>query len=120
MVEYILMLMVLCMVTNFSCQDVLKMYRVALEFINCTSTHPFSIPCLFVQGKSLMAYIFCLKCSVKHEYEQPWDPEKPQLTTCNANTKHYVSGVNTPQEVGEGKEVIFTYDVNFEVSSRCL
>lgn len=54
--------------------------------------------------------------SVKHEYEQPWDPEKPQLTTCNANTKRYVSGVDAPQEVEEGKEVIFTYDVIFEES----
>jgi len=57
---------------------------------------------------------------VKHEYEQPWDPEKPQLTTCNANTKRYVSGVDTPQEVEEGKEVIFTYDVIFEVLPGCL
>uniref|UniRef100_A0A0C9S5C7 Transmembrane 9 superfamily member n=1 Tax=Wollemia nobilis TaxID=56998 RepID=A0A0C9S5C7_9CONI len=54
--------------------------------------------------------------SVKHEYENPWQTENPQLITCNANTKRYVTGADTFQEVDEGKEVIFTYDVNFEES----
>eukprot|EP01018_Ginkgo_biloba_P021539 Gb_26109 [translate_table: standard] len=54
--------------------------------------------------------------SVRHEYEQPWDDEKPRLITCNANTKRYVSGTDTPQEVEEDKELIFTYDVSFKYS----
>lgn len=54
--------------------------------------------------------------SVKHEYEQPWDPENPHLITCNANTKRYVLSSDAPQEVEEGKEVIFSYDVSFKES----
>ncbi|GLJ04674.1 hypothetical protein SUGI_0001060 [Cryptomeria japonica] len=54
--------------------------------------------------------------SVKHEYEQPWDPENPHLITCNANTKRYVLSSDAPQEVEEGKEVIFSYDVSFKDS----
>jgi len=54
--------------------------------------------------------------SVKHEFEQPWSEDNPRLTTCNPNTKHYVSQTNSPQEVDEGKDIIFTYDVSFKES----
>ncbi|AES59111.1 putative nonaspanin (TM9SF), major facilitator superfamily domain-containing protein [Medicago truncatula] len=50
--------------------------------------------------------------SVKHEYEGKWD-EKTRLSTCDPHAKHTVVNSNTPQEVEEGKEIIFTYDVEF-------
>ncbi|KAK2398920.1 Transmembrane 9 super member 8 [Trifolium repens] len=53
--------------------------------------------------------------SVKHEYEGKWD-EKTRLTTCDPHAKHTVVNSNTPQEVEEGKEIIFTYDVEFQES----
>eukprot|EP00252_Welwitschia_mirabilis_P005190 TRINITY_DN1567_c0_g1_i4.p1 TRINITY_DN1567_c0_g1~~TRINITY_DN1567_c0_g1_i4.p1 ORF type:complete len:644 (+),score=82.99 TRINITY_DN1567_c0_g1_i4:273-2204(+) len=55
--------------------------------------------------------------SVKHEYETPWDDKNPRLITCNANNKRFVTSADTPQEVEDGKEIIFTYDVNFKESS---
>lgn len=54
-------------------------------------------------------------CSVKHEYEGKLD-EKTRLATCDPHAKHTVVNSNTPQEVEEGKEIIFTYDVEFQVS----
>ena len=54
--------------------------------------------------------------SVKHTYEKPWNPEKPILETCNAHRMTYVSYDQPPQEVREGEEVIFTYDVLFKPS----
>ena len=53
--------------------------------------------------------------SVKHTYEKPWNP-KPILETCNAHRMTYVSYDQPPQEVREGEEVIFTYDVLFKPS----
>ncbi|GLJ13943.1 hypothetical protein SUGI_0222870 [Cryptomeria japonica] len=54
--------------------------------------------------------------SVKHEYEKPWNDEKPHLTTCDPNTKRTVSNTDIPQEVVEDTEIIFTYDVSFQDS----
>ncbi|XP_050216701.1 transmembrane 9 superfamily member 8-like [Mercurialis annua] len=54
--------------------------------------------------------------SVKHEYEGKWNDAKTRLTTCDASAKHLVVNSNTPQEVEENKEVIFTYDVEFQES----
>ncbi|GLJ38617.1 hypothetical protein SUGI_0787430 [Cryptomeria japonica] len=54
--------------------------------------------------------------SVKHEYKQPWVEENPQLTTCNPSSNHRVLPTDAPQEVEEGKEIIFTYDVSFTES----
>ncbi|KAI5083006.1 hypothetical protein GOP47_0002749 [Adiantum capillus-veneris] len=54
--------------------------------------------------------------SVHHEYESPWDPSKPRFSTCNQNSKIYVSNSMPPQVVEEGQEVIFTYDVIFTES----
>ncbi|ESR63518.1 hypothetical protein CICLE_v10007716mg [Citrus x clementina] len=53
--------------------------------------------------------------SVKHEYEGNWN-EKTRLTTCDPHSKHTVVNSNTPQEVAENKEIIFTYDVEFQES----
>ena len=60
--------------------------------------------------------IWMLIYSVKHEYEGKWE-EKTRLTTCDPHAKHTVVNSNTPQEVEEGKEIIFTYDVEFQVRS---
>eukprot|EP00249_Psilotum_nudum_P014615 c24917_g1_i1 orf=406-2349(+) len=54
--------------------------------------------------------------SVKHEYEKPLDKERPQLTTCNPDTKQFVSAAQPPQEVKKGEEIIFTYDIAFKES----
>ncbi|KAL6578548.1 Transmembrane 9 superfamily member 8 [Orobanche minor] len=53
--------------------------------------------------------------SVKHEYEGKWG-ENTRLTTCDPHSQHVVSSSNTPQEVEEKQEVIFTYDVSFQES----
>lgn len=52
--------------------------------------------------------------SVKHEYEGTWS-ENTRLTTCDPHSKHTVVNSNSPQEVEEKKEIIFTYDVEFQV-----
>ncbi|KAK4768852.1 hypothetical protein SAY86_027002 [Trapa natans] len=53
--------------------------------------------------------------SIKHEYEDQWS-ENTRLTTCDPHAKHTVVNSNTPQEVEENKEIIFTYDVEFQES----
>eukprot|EP00252_Welwitschia_mirabilis_P005187 TRINITY_DN1567_c0_g1_i1.p1 TRINITY_DN1567_c0_g1~~TRINITY_DN1567_c0_g1_i1.p1 ORF type:complete len:644 (+),score=75.82 TRINITY_DN1567_c0_g1_i1:60-1991(+) len=55
--------------------------------------------------------------SIKHEYENPWNDENPSLLTCNADNKRFVTSTDAPQEVEDGKEIIFSYDVNFKESS---
>ena len=50
--------------------------------------------------------------SVQHEYEGKWN-EKTRLITCDPHTG---TGFESPQEVEDKKEIIFTYDVEFEVS----
>lgn len=52
--------------------------------------------------------------SVKHEYEGEWN-EKTRLTTCDPHAKRAVTSSESPQEVEETKEIIFTYDVEFQV-----
>ncbi|CAI8599540.1 unnamed protein product [Vicia faba] len=54
--------------------------------------------------------------SVKHELDGKWDEQKTRLTTCDPHTKHTVMNNNSPQEVEENKEIIFTYDVDFQES----
>ncbi|KAF5748119.1 hypothetical protein HS088_TW04G00069 [Tripterygium wilfordii] len=51
--------------------------------------------------------------SVKHEYEGNWNDDKTRLITCDPHAKHMVVNSNSPQEVEEKKEIIFTYDVEF-------
>ncbi|TYJ32834.1 hypothetical protein E1A91_A05G063100v1 [Gossypium mustelinum] len=53
--------------------------------------------------------------SIKHEYEGKWS-ENTRLTTCNPHSKRTVVNSNTPQEVEANKEIIFTYDVEYQES----
>ncbi|CAH8281939.1 unnamed protein product [Eruca vesicaria subsp. sativa] len=53
--------------------------------------------------------------SVKHEYDGEWS-EKTRLTTCDPHKKRLVVSSATPQEVEQKKEIIFTYDVDFQAS----
>jgi transmembrane 9 superfamily member 2/4 len=55
--------------------------------------------------------------SVKHGYEAPWDAQNPILSTCNPARMVHVSHELPPQPVQEGAEVIFSYDVKFQVSN---
>ncbi|PIA45859.1 hypothetical protein AQUCO_01600241v1 [Aquilegia coerulea] len=50
--------------------------------------------------------------SIKHEYDGDWN-ENTRLKTCDPHAKVMVTGSDSPQEVEEKKEVIFTYDVEF-------
>ncbi|KAJ8634787.1 hypothetical protein MRB53_009054 [Persea americana] len=54
--------------------------------------------------------------SVRHEYEGEWNEEKTRLTTCDPHAKRAVVNSDSPQEVEDKKEIIFTYDVDFERS----
>lgn len=58
----------------------------------------------------------CSISSVKHEYEGKWNDAKTRLTTCDPHSKHTVVNSNSPQEVAEKQEIVFTYDVEFQVS----
>lgn len=60
--------------------------------------------------------VFPLICSVKHEYDGEWS-EKTRLTTCDPHKKRLVVSSSTPQEVEQKKEIIFTYDVDFQAST---
>ncbi|CAA2965678.1 transmembrane 9 superfamily member 9-like [Olea europaea subsp. europaea] len=53
--------------------------------------------------------------SVRHEYEGKWD-DKTRLTTCDPHAKRTVTSSDSPQEVEDKKEIIFTYDVEFKES----
>ncbi|KAL0372070.1 UNVERIFIED_CONTAM: Transmembrane 9 superfamily member 8 [Sesamum calycinum] len=53
--------------------------------------------------------------SVKHEYEGEWS-ENTRLTTCDPHAKRLITSSNSPQEVEDKQEVIFTYDVEFQES----
>jgi len=59
--------------------------------------------------------IWMLLCSVKHEFEGKWDEKTTRLTNCDPHAKHTVVNSNSPQEVEENREIIFTYDVDFQV-----
>jgi len=56
--------------------------------------------------------------SVAHAYDGAFNEAAPELTTCNPGSMKFVTNKEAKQEVAEGKEVIFTYDVLFLVSSR--
>ncbi|KAL6534806.1 Transmembrane 9 superfamily member 8 [Orobanche gracilis] len=53
--------------------------------------------------------------SVKHDYDGKWD-DKKGLTTCDPHAKHTVISSDSPQEVEDKKEIVFTYDVDFQDS----
>lgn len=54
--------------------------------------------------------------SINHEYKE-WNDKNPQVTTCNQNTRNLILGGVIPQEVDTDKEIVFSYDVSFKVSS---
>jgi hypothetical protein len=54
--------------------------------------------------------------SVQHTYEGTWDPKDPVLNTCHPGRSVPVSHTQRPQQVQEGAEVIFSYDVKYTVS----
>lgn len=95
--------------SNHSGQFFSVFVELFLIFVNSTCAE-LLMPCLFfvVGGGGCGIY------SVKHEYEGNWN-EKTRLTTCDPHSKHTVVNSNTPQEVAENKEIIFTYDVEFQV-----
>jgi transmembrane 9 superfamily protein 2/4 len=53
--------------------------------------------------------------SIKHEYEGQWNGNN-RLATCDPHAKRTVSNSNSPQEVEDKQEIIFTYDVDFQES----
>lgn len=61
--------------------------------------------------RSILFYEF----SVKHEFEGEWKNENTRLTTCDPHAKRLVTNSETPQEVEDKKDIIFTYDVEFQV-----
>jgi hypothetical protein len=64
---------------------------------------------LFALGVQVLPF------SVQHAYEGSFNEASPELTTCNPGSMKFVTNKETKQEVAEGKEVIFTYDVLFLV-----
>ncbi|KAL3533073.1 hypothetical protein ACH5RR_006594 [Cinchona calisaya] len=53
--------------------------------------------------------------SVKHEYDGAWS-DSVRLTTCDPHAKRTVTNSDSPQEVEDKKEIVFTYDVEFQES----
>uniref|UniRef100_A0A0D9WSN9 Transmembrane 9 superfamily member n=1 Tax=Leersia perrieri TaxID=77586 RepID=A0A0D9WSN9_9ORYZ len=54
--------------------------------------------------------------SIKHEYDGDWKENETQLKTCDPHSRRLVIDSDSPQEVEASKEIIFTYDVDFEES----
>ncbi|XP_022134964.1 transmembrane 9 superfamily member 8-like [Momordica charantia] len=54
--------------------------------------------------------------SVKHGYEGAWSGTNTRLTTCDPHAKRMVTNSETPQEVEDKNEIIFTYDVEYQES----
>ncbi|EER88736.1 hypothetical protein BDA96_10G273800 [Sorghum bicolor] len=54
--------------------------------------------------------------SVKHEPDGDWKGNATRLKTCNPHSGHLVRNSDGPQQIEANKEIIFTYDVNFEES----
>lgn len=53
--------------------------------------------------------------SVHHKYEGKWNADRPELSTCSPGSMKFVTERDQKQELVEGVEVIFTYDVLFKV-----
>ena len=53
--------------------------------------------------------------SVEHQFDGEWKNENMRLTTCDPHARRAVTSSESPQVVEEKKDVIFTYDVAFEV-----
>ncbi|KAA0064579.1 transmembrane 9 superfamily member 8-like [Cucumis melo var. makuwa] len=54
--------------------------------------------------------------SIKHEYNGKWKERNTRLSTCDPIRKIVVMNSDGPQMVEEGKEIIFTYDIEFQES----
>lgn len=68
---------------------------------------------LFVAFHIFIYIFFYFINSIKHQYSK-WDEKNPKVTTCNPDTK--ITPVShTHQEVAKDTDVVFTYDVSFEV-----
>ncbi|KAI3754503.1 hypothetical protein L1987_54287 [Smallanthus sonchifolius] len=52
---------------------------------------------------------------INHKYDDQWSG-KTRLNTCDPHAKHLLTSSNPPQEVDDNKEIIFTYDVEFQES----
>lgn len=64
---------------------------------------------------SLNKFLSIQCVSVKHEYEGDWNEEKTRLRTCDPHAKQTVVSSENPQEVEEKNDIIFTYDIEFQV-----
>lgn len=53
--------------------------------------------------------------NIKHEYKGKWKDRNTRLSTCDPISKVTVINSNGPQVVEEGKEIIFTYDIEYQV-----
>ena len=53
--------------------------------------------------------------SVKHQVDDKWNGVDTRLSTCDPHASKFVINSDSPQEVEADKEIIFTYDVHFEV-----
>ena len=51
---------------------------------------------------------------MKHDYDGGWN-DNVRLSTCDPHAKRTVTSADPPQEVDDKKEIIFTYDVEFQV-----
>jgi hypothetical protein len=61
-------------------------------------------------------YSFIYICtSIKHQFDGKWNDANTRLSTCDPHDSKFVINSETPQEVEVGKDIIFTYDVRFEV-----
>jgi len=58
--------------------------------------------------------------SVKHQYDGEWKNENMRLTTCDPHARRAVTSSDSPQVIEDKKDVIFTYDVAFEVKSYTI
>ncbi|CAI9285646.1 unnamed protein product [Lactuca saligna] len=55
--------------------------------------------------------------SVKHQYDGEFNAKTTRLSTCDAHAKRMVTNSDPPQEVEDKKEIIFTYDIDFQESN---
>ena len=63
----------------------------------------------------MLRAIYFDESSVKHAFEGDWKEENTRLTTCDPHAKRLVTSSENPQEVEDKKDIIFTYDVEFQV-----
>ena len=62
-----------------------------------------------------LRYFDTFFASVKHQIDDKWNGVDTRLSTCDPHASKFVINSDSPQEVEADKEIIFTYDVRFEV-----